>query len=536
MTSVLFLFRRRLGGGLVFGLFLILPLSAGAQSAPKKPPQKPVLLPQPFLPNVSNTEETTPVTDNPNAFSPWYDVLDQLQLPDTFDVQQAAAAAVVGQAEAAIDAMSDPTLAMGSVPLSDLPIEDSGGALLAYPEGSTFASDALLLTPGGGGFSILSKEASLPYGPSSYAVEYSPRAIPIFQRTRPLTRIGPVRVGADISGSIGHNNNVFGDATNPKSDQIATFQPMLYLEAGTRGALRMLYAPTYVNFATYKQLSTVNQALYLQIRYPFTKLKLGLDASYLTQNGLFIDSNGFVEQKTGLVRLFGEYPLTKKLMSSFQLENVNQEAIPGGTNIENSIQLRLVHQITRSSNIGGAVKVGTLDAPAEDQTYQSAQLTFNYRPTIALQLSGEFGMELRRLSFTSGGQTVLPITIYNFQAVYNPSSNAIYTVSLFRSALNTTFNNVSLNITTGFSISAVARVAGKLNVRFELVGGYTEQYADEEGEDGNFSFVQGGITLSYPIMKSVEVQVFNNIQQRLRSTIGSDYVSNTFGVGLSVKF
>lgn len=536
MTSLPSPSRSRLGGGWVLALSLVLVLPAGAQTPPKKPPQKPVLLPQAFQPNVSNTAETTTVGDNPNFFSPWYDVMDELRLPDTFDVQEAAAAAAVGLAETAADAMNDPAVAAGSTPLSDLPIEDSGGALLGYPEGTAFNADSLLLTPGGGGYASLSKEASLPYGTAVYPMEYSPRAIPVFQRVQELTRIGPFRIGADISGSVAHNDNVFGDQTDPKSDQIATFQPLFFLEAGTRGALRLLYAPTYVTFAKYKELSTVNQALYLQIRYPFTKLKIGIDASYLSQNGLFIDSDGFVQQNTALVRLFGEYPLTQKLMSSFTLENIRQEAIPGGTNIENSVHLRLIHQVTRAFNAGASFKVGTLSAPAESQTYEAAQVTFSYNPTVALRFAAEFGMEMRSLSFTSGGQTILPISVFNFQAVYNPSSNAIYTLGFFRNALNTTFNNVSLNITTGVSVSAVARVAGKLNVRLELVAGRTEQYADEEGEDGTFSFVQGGITLSYPIMKSVEIQIFDNLQQRLQSTIGSDYVSNTLGMGLSVKF
>ena len=525
------------GGGLVLAVLVSLSSSAWAQTVPKKPPQKPILLPQPFQPNISTTENTTASGENPNVFSPWYNVIDELTLPDDFDPLQAAAAAAVGQAEAAAEAMSEPAEFAPTVPLSDLPIEDSGGAFLAYPSGVAFNADSLLLSPGGTGYGILSKEAALPYGESSYPLAFSPRAIPVFKRVRELTRIGPFRVGVDVTGGVAHNNNVFGDTTNPRSDEISSFLPAVYLEAGTRGKLYLLYAPTYLSFAKYKELSTTNQALFFQLRYPFTKLKIGIDLSYLSQSGLFLNSDaGFVQQTTVLGRLFGEYRLSGKTLVAFSGETIKQESSPGGTQTENSAGVRLIYQITHEARVGFNFRVGQVFTPAENQNYQAAQLFMSYRPTVALQFAAEAGLELRRLSLTSSGQSELPITIFNFQVNYNPTSTTLFNVSFYRNALNTTFNNVSLNITTGLTTSVVLRLFDKVNVRLEMGVGYTEQYADEQGNDGSFSFFQGGITVSYPLLKNLEIQVFDSLQQRFGSQIGNDYVSHTIGMALTLKF
>jgi hypothetical protein len=518
-------------------LLLLFPGAGLSQIILKKPPQKPILLPQPFQPNVSDTETPTASGENPNVFSPWYDVINDLRLPDDFDPLQAAAAAATGQAEAAADAMSEPVDQEYNVPLSDLPIEDSGGSLLAYPTGTAFAPDSLLLNPGGSGFSVLSKEAALPYGESTFALQYSPRAIPVFQRDRVLTRIGPFRVGIDLSASAAYNNNVFGETNNPKGDQIYSFQPVVYLEAGTRGKMHLLYAPNFVNFSKFKELSTADQAVFFQLRYPFTKLKLGLDLSYLSQSGLFVNNDsGFVQQNTALSRLFGEYRLAPKMTLEFAGESIRQETVPGGTQFENSVTAGLFHRPTTAFRYGASLKVGQLSAPADNQTYQAARVVINYRASVALRFAAEAGIEFRNLSATTDGKNELPIPVFNFQVNYNPTSTTLFNISFYRNVLNTTFSDVSLNITTGISTSALFRLFNKVNVRMELAAGYTEQYSNLTDEDGHFYFLQGGITISYPLFKGLEIQVFDNIQQRFGDRVGNDYISNTMGFALSLKF
>lgn len=523
-------------GRWVLAIGLILPSLMSAQTA-SKPPLKPVLLPQAFQRNIQSTENLTPSVENPNVFSPWYDVINDLNLPADFDFQGAAAAAAVGQAEAAADAISRPAEDLPDVAFSDLPIENDAGAFLAYPKGTAFNPESLLLTPGGGGFAMLSQEATLDFGSFTYPVESVPRGIPIFNRERKLTQVGPFRVGLDLTGSAAYNDNVFGVATDPQSDQILTFSPVVYLEAGTRGSIRLLYAPIFVDYLRYKELSTVNQSFFLQVRYPFSKLKIGLDGYYITQSGLFLtNDSGYTTQNTILARLLVEYPLTKMSTLALTGESVYATSDPGDPQWENSVAMRLVHRLTPKVDLGVAVRLGQVQAPVETQTYQALSFLMSYQPTVAWRFAAEVGMELRDLSLSSAGKEQLPITLFNLQATYNPTSTSIFSASLYRTALNTTFNNVSLNITTGGNLSAVAYLYQKFHLRLQMDAGRTEQISDRPDTDGAYYFIQGGITLSYPILKNLEIQIFDNIQKRFMSEIGSDYVSNTFGIAFSLEF
>jgi hypothetical protein len=95
---------------------------------------------------------------------------------------------------------------------------------------------------------------------------------------------------------------------------------------------------------------------------------------------------------------------------------------------------------------------------------------------------------------------------------------------------------VTLNITTGVNASVLIRFIERINFRLRLGAGTTEQITDQQSEDGRYSFVQGGVILSYQFLNRVEVQVFDNLQQRFGSTVGVDYWSNTLGLGLILKF
>lgn len=522
----------------VLALLAVVPAVAGAQTLAPTPTPKPVQVPQPFQPNISNTEITTPSVESPSVFSPWYDVMEDLTLPDDFDPLQAAAAALTGQAEAAAADREGTSAARGDVPFSDLFIENSEGSLLSTPEGTVFNAESLLLSAGGPSYAGLSKEAELPFGETFYPMVYAPRAIPVFKRVRTLTPVGPLRVGVDLGLSAAYNNNVFGEPSNVQGDLITTLQPAVFIEAGTRGKAQLVYAPTVVSFAKYKDLGSVNQAVFFRLRYPFTKLKLGLDAFYLTTNGLFVDNDngGFAKQNTFLTRVFGEYPITHKIAAELTGESVWQDTEPGGSQVEHSVKGRAYYQLTTSVKAGLSLKVGAYVAPAETQVYETVQVTSSWRISDGLVLSGEAGIEMRHLSISEEGRNELGIPVFNLQCNYNPTSTTLFNVTLFRDVLNTTFNDVSLNITTGANTSVLIRFFERINFRLELGFGHVEQLTDEQSEDGQYSFVQGGVTLSYQFLNRVEIQLFDNLQQRFGSNVGNDYVSNTMGVAITLKF
>lgn len=463
----------------------------------------------------------------------------EMQLPNEFDPREAAEAALTGQAEAAAASTDSLSTVRTDVPLNDLLVETPEGSLLTTPEGSAFAGEALLLAGGEGSYGgDLSPEAALPYGEFTYPLLNTPRFVPVFNRVRTLTPVGPFRVGLDLGISSAFNNNVFGEPNGGQGDLITTFMPTVFVEAGTRGSAQLLYAPTLINYAKNPELGSVNQAVFFRLRYPFTKLKTGLDAFYLTTSGLFLanDAGGFSEQSTLLARVFGEYPLTQKITMDLTAEGVWQNSDPGGAQADYSVRARWYWEVAPSLKAGISLKAGLYEAPVEDQVYQAVQALAVWRATESLSFSGEAGVEMRHLSVSEEGRSELGVFVANFQADYNPSSNVLFNVTFYRDVLNTTFNDVTLNITTGVNASVLIRFIERINFRLRLGAGTTEQITDQQSEDGRYSFVQGGVILSYQFLNRVEVQVFDNLQQRFGSTVGVDYWSNTLGLGLILKF
>lgn len=504
-------------------------------AAQDNPRPKPVLPPSTFEPNVDSTEALVPTGENPNVFSPWFDAVEVMALPDDFDFEGASKATLMGLSEAAAADYEPPPMAP-NVPFNDLFIEDETGSLLQTSDGFAFAAQGLLLRPGPGAYDQLSREAILPFGEYNWPSEVVPRSVPIFKRVRRLLPVGPFRVGVDLGGSVAYNNNVYGETTNPKGDMVSSLLPTVYLEAGTRGSVQLLYTPALVRYSRYPELGSTNQSVFFRMRYPFTKLKLGLDAFYLSDSGLFVNSEGFAKQTTLVGRMLGEYPLTSKTNLLGTLESVYRDPQPGGNQLDTSAKVTLYYRVTPSLRAGGSLRVGTFTAPADQQTYQSVQANLAWNISPAFFFLGEAGMELRQLGFFANGSSQLNTAVFNLQLTYNPTSTTVFSLGLYRDILNTTFNDVSLNINTGINFATTIRLFERLHFRLEIGCGITEQFSEQPDNDGSFSFLQGAVILSYQISDLVEFQIFNNFITRFNSQVGDDYSSNTFGMAVILKF
>jgi len=526
-----------------FRWWWIYALSVGVASAlhaqeasPSPPPKQPFLGPQPFVPNISNTEGPTQSTDDPNPLSPWVGVDTSLKAPDNFDPVAAAESVF----EQPADLTDTQDLAPPDLPFNDSQLDTTAGSLLRNPDGILFNTESLLFTGNGGSPVSLTPESALPYGDYQWPILYTPRSIPIFRRVRDLAHVGPFRVGIDLSVTDALTNNVFGTPSGMKADQIRTFAPTVYLEAGTKALVRVLYQPSWVSYAKYNELSTANQAFFLRWTYPFSKLKLGGGINYVTQSGLYTSANASgtnnnVKQTTISGQLFGTYPLGSKTTIGAGAEAVWQKSDPGDQSLDATVNGALYYRWSTQTTVGGGIRLGSSQSPADDQTFQEGRLNLSWHPTTALQFGAEGGVELRQLDLGANHPSQLLTPVFNVQANYNPSSSVLFNITLFRNVLNTTFQNVNLDINTGVTTSLLLRLWGRVNLQGQMGYGYTEQLT-ANAPDSHFSFFQGGLMASYQIAKFCEVQIFDNLQQRFGDSLGNDYWSNTIGVSLTLKY
>lgn len=354
----------------------------------------------------------------------------------------------------------------------------------------------------------------------------------------PRLKAGPWRMAIDVVASAATVYNVLGSTTNPQSDMAYTVMPRFYLEAGTKGSFRFQYAPSFVRYSRFKDLDSANQNLSTSVTYPFGKLRVGAGFSYMTQSGLFLNNqSGQGTSETTMGTADVSYPFTSKINASLGWMGVVQNNEPGGKRTENSLTLNTNYG-KGSKMMGGVVtQVGNVDAPGGNQNYLTLQGEVNYRYDFHWRFSARAGANYRILNpapYDTPDPLITPV--FDITGSYHWTPNAAAVLRLYRYVGTDTFNSVSLNIQTGAELGLLLRAYRKTDVKFLLSYGYSELFSNTEGGSSNFSFVQGGLSVSYTVIKLMDVVLFGNVQQRFADSQGLNYLSGTLGVGIYLRF
>lgn len=341
-----------------------------------------------------------------------------------------------------------------------------------------------------------------------------------------------VRYGAQIEAGTAYNSNVLGTATNPQGDVIFSLQPSVYLETGKKANVRFLWAPSVMKYARFKRYDSVNQTFLFSSRYRVTKLELGLDASYITQSGLFLNSQGQASQKTLFARLFGTYPLGTKTTLNMALEGTGVESDPGGRSFQGSFNTSVDFRYSRKTTIGAGINVGYFNSASGTTTYQTFLLRLLYNPTARLTFTGEGGLQFRQSSGTGG--SAASTAVMSLLLTYRPSDKTTISGRFFRNVDVDTFAPDDLQIVTAVQASVSWQATERMQVEAAVLSGYSESTSDDG--NGNFFFNQANVAVSYALLDDLNIRLFGNVQQRLRDTEGENYLSTTSGMSLGMRF
>lgn len=354
----------------------------------------------------------------------------------------------------------------------------------------------------------------------------------------PRLKVGPWRFAFDALTSVSTIYNVLGSATNPQSDMAVSLTPRFYVEAGTKGSFRLLYSPTFTRFMRFSDLDSANQNLSIEVKYPFSKLKVGAVFSYLTQTGLFLNNQeGQGTQDMTMLGLSADYPLTTKINTSVNFNGMFQRSDPGGQKLENTVTFAANYGRGDKVSGGGMIQLGNVQSQTGTQDYISLEGEVGYRPDFNWRFSMRGGVNYRILNPSPYGvSSPLVEPIFDATASYFWNSNVASSLRLYRYIQTDTFNSVSVNIQTGVELATVMRAYYKTDLKFYLSFGYNEYFFNEIESDGNFSFVQGGLSASYTIIKWVDLTLFGSVQQRFADSEGLNYLSGTLGLGLFLRF
>ena len=382
-------------------------------------------------------------------------------------------------------------------------------------------------------------------GPSMQQRPLGTLGVPTFLSAKHSFPVGGsrVRFGVSIDAGVAYNNNIFAAPTNPQGDRIAALQPTFYLETGKKGTMRFLWAPSILRYAKYTQLNSVNQTFVFSSRYRWTKLRVGLDLSYIAQSGLFLNSQGQAQQKAVYARLFSGYALTKKTDLIFNFDGTVTEASPGGKQFQGTLTAGVDYRYSPKTTFGFAVAPGYFYSSMGTTASASLLLRMLYKPTSKLTFRGEGGVQFRQSSASgggssgsAGGSSTAMTPVINLAVLYNPTSKTYVTLRFFRNVDMDAFNAGNLQITTGIESGVSWKILHSLTLEAALAAGLVENVGMSGQELGTYNYFQGNLALTYLVTDAVNFKIFNNLQQRANSTQGSDYLSNTSGMSLGMKF
>ena len=362
---------------------------------------------------------------------------------------------------------------------------------------------------------------------------------PSFLSTKRSFPIGNsrVRYGVEIDASAAYNNNVFGTPSNTKGDIIMTLQPTFYFETGKKGTIQFLWTPNIVRYATYKQFNSVNQTFAFSSRYRWTKLRVGLDASYLAQSGLFLNSQGQSQQKAVFARIFAGYALTKKTEALFNFDSSVTDSNPGGKQYQATFTTSIDYKYSRKTSFGGAIALAYSSSSAGTTTSESFLLRLLYNPTSKLVFRGEGGLQFRQSTMSNGGTSSTASTsVVNLSLQYRPTNKTYVSLHFFRNVDMDAFNAGNLQITTSLESIVSWRIFPSTSMDVALGAGHVENVALSGQNTGTYNFVQANLGLSYMISSDVNLKLFNNLQQKANDTHGNNYLSNTSGMSLGMRF
>ncbi len=380
-------------------------------------------------------------------------------------------------------------------------------------------------------------EALAQPGPSLQKRPLGVLGAPSFLKSRHSFALGGsrVRYGLALDAGAAYNNNVFAAPSNPQGDMIFSLQPTIYLETGKKGTMQFLWSPSFLRYAKYKQFDSVNQAFLFSSRYRWTKLRVGLDASYLAQSGLFLNSQGQAQQKAVYARIFAGYALTKKTEVSLTFDGTSTSSSPGGMQFQGTFTAAVDYRYSRKTTIGAALALGYFTSSTGTTTSESFLLRLLYNPTSKLMFRGEGGFQFRQSSSSTGSSSAVS-SVLNASLIYSPSSKTYVSMRFFRNVDMDAFNAGNLQITTGVEGMASWRILDSLSFNAALAAGRVENLTMNGTTAGTYNYVQGSLALTYLLTDEVNLNLFNNLQQRINDTQGNNYLSNTSGMSLGMRF
>ncbi len=350
-----------------------------------------------------------------------------------------------------------------------------------------------------------------------------------------LKRIGKFRLGGSITASAAYTDNVFGTRDGREGDIVFGVTPTIFIETGNRGNIRLLYSPTFQQYARYSSESRIDQTLLLTFNYPFTKLEIGGGLLYTTRSGVFATTDDFAELDTYAGNFYARYRVSDKTTVGLEYNFTLQSGDPGTTIFDNSVIASLDYQLSPRISVGAYVQPGVIFTDANDQHYLTAGVRGRYLVSSRLEVFGRVGMQARGYDGDSIGDGLLtPVLLAG--VAWTPMPVLSLNAQVYRDVTNNPFESGQATIRTGGTISGSLLMWRKLTLNCFASLAYFEQISNTGGTNEEYLYGSAGTSLSYPITRNLSGSIFYNYSARDPLSNTASFNRNVLGVALTWTF
>lgn len=278
-----------------------------------------------------------------------------------------------------------------------------------------------------------------------------------------------------------YDDNIFITHTDRVSDYYFAIEPAITVGFGDiegRGGNYLLldYIPSVILYVDHSDEDAVEHLIRLEGQYRFSRLALNLTQDVDILDGANLNStfdttglwaNVDVSARTRLnlytTRLRANYELTGKLFltGDFDASIYAYSDFISSQNISGGLYLSYQWTPKILVGLGGTAGCDFVDDPNPDQSFEQANVRFNYQATGKLSLAASVGVEVRQFDGHRGDR-VTPV--FEVGAIYHPFDGSSVTLAAGRRMLNSGFFADQDYATTYF----VARIQQRLLQRIYL--------------------------------------------------------------------
>jgi len=356
---------------------------------------------------------------------------------------------------------------------------------------------------------------------------------------RGLFKLGMFEIIPQIAGGMTYDNNIFATSDNTVDDFIWNIAPGLSavaLDAESGKTISLSYVPSFNFYTDNTDNNYTAQSASLSARLPFTKLTLGMDGSFNSQQYARVGAGELVNSDSYVAVLSSRYEIGPKTSVEVNAQANGQtgDGLINNNTFGNIDWFNYRYSEKLALGLGASFN-WTLVQDASDQTFQQVLTRADYRMTEKLALNAMVGIEFRQYD-GNASSTVRPVLTLG--ASYRATEKTTFNLSAYGRTQSSAEQTNQNYYATGFSLNAIQQFTQKLSATAFASYEYNRYFSVFDGvpSDGPTDLITAGASVNYQIKERWTVSIFYYYSHNSGNESSNNYDDQRTGIQTSWRF